>query len=162
MSWKASVLVLLELPHGLQVIELDHDFGDTFSGVLTTSEGHMTALYANYNEQSGTEDIEEYCRGISVAVIKHWLNQVTPHSVPCCPTHTSLMSMLMAAVTQFHETFAKALRCLNSVVLHMLAYHVHDKVLTHAGAELPNAQVTDMLHIMLEAVLGMTGCLICT
>ncbi|DBA81059.1 TPA: hypothetical protein ACH3X2_007259 [Trebouxia sp. C0005] len=59
-----------------EVIELDHDFGDTFSGVLTTSEGHMTALYANYNEQSGTEDIEEYCRGISVAVIKHWLNQV--------------------------------------------------------------------------------------
>ena len=40
----------------------------------------MTALYANYNEQSGTEDIEEYCGGISVAVIKPWLNQVTAHS----------------------------------------------------------------------------------
>ena len=39
----------------------------------------MTALYANYNEQSGTEDIEEYCRGISIAVIKPWLNQVTAH-----------------------------------------------------------------------------------
>jgi hypothetical protein len=68
----------------LQVIELDHDFGDTFSGVLTTSEGHMTALYANYNEQSGTGDIEEYCRGIPIAVIKPWLNQVTPHSVSRC------------------------------------------------------------------------------
>lgn len=75
---------------GLQVIELDHDFGDTFCGVLTNSEGHMMALYANYNEQSGIEDVEEYCRGIPIGVIKPWLQQVGPQPTPpvtalsCC------------------------------------------------------------------------------
>lgn len=60
----------------MQVIELDHDFGDTFSGVLTDSEGHMTALWANFNEQAGSDDMEEYCRGIPASVIKPWLQQV--------------------------------------------------------------------------------------
>ncbi len=151
---------MLELPHGLQVIELDHDFGDTFSGVLTTSEGHMTALYANYNEQSGTEDIEEYCRGISVAVIKPWLNQVTSHSVSRCSTQRRLMSVLLSAVTHFHETSVKAQICLNSVVLHMLAYHIHDKHMLVLSSQ--KLQVTNMLHIVLEIVPGMTDCLICT
>ncbi|KAL3161157.1 hypothetical protein ABBQ38_009528 [Trebouxia sp. C0009 RCD-2024] len=59
-----------------EVIELDHDFGDTFSGVLTDSEGHMTALWANFNEQAGSDDMEEYCRGIPVSAIKPWLQQV--------------------------------------------------------------------------------------
>ena len=60
----------------MQVIELDHDFGETFCGVVTDQQGHMTALWANYNEQSGSDDMEEYCRGIPVAVIKPWLQQV--------------------------------------------------------------------------------------
>lgn len=61
-----------------QVIGLDHDFGDTFGGVLTNPEGHMTALWANFNEQAGNDDMEEYCRGIPVSVIKPWLQQVHP------------------------------------------------------------------------------------
>lgn len=62
--------------HALQVIELDHDFGDTFGGVLTNSEGCMTALWANFNEQAGNDDMEEYCRGIAISIIKPWLQQV--------------------------------------------------------------------------------------
>ena len=60
----------------MQVIELDHDFGDTFCGILADRQGHMTALWANYNEQPGSDDMEEYCRGIPVSVIKPWLQQV--------------------------------------------------------------------------------------
>ena len=78
----------------VQVIELDHDFGDTFCGILADRQGHMTALWANYNEQSGSDDMEEYCRGISVFVIKPWLQQVGCHqALPCitAPTFTSML-----------------------------------------------------------------------
>jgi hypothetical protein len=34
-----------------QVIKLDHDFGTTFSGVLTDEAGRMVALWASYAEQ---------------------------------------------------------------------------------------------------------------
>lgn len=36
--------------HG-QVIKLDHDFGSTFSGVLTDRDGSVRALWASYSEQ---------------------------------------------------------------------------------------------------------------
>ena len=49
------------------------------------------------------------------------------------------MYVLMSAVTKFHETSVKAQSCLNSVIVHMLANHIHDKLLTHAGAELKKA-----------------------
>lgn len=60
----------------MKVIELDHDFGDTFCGVLTDAQGQLKALWANYNEQAGNDDMEEYCRGIPVSAIKPWLHQV--------------------------------------------------------------------------------------
>ena len=34
-----------------EVIELDIDFGYTFSGVLTNLQGHMVALWASYAKQ---------------------------------------------------------------------------------------------------------------
>ena len=77
------------IEHALQVIELDHDFGDTFGGVLTNSEGHMTALWANFNEQAGNDDMEEYCRGIPIPIIKPWLQQVQLHQM-CHSTQSRL------------------------------------------------------------------------
>ena len=48
------------------------------------------------------------------------------------------------------------------MVLCILACHGHNELLTHASAEFSKANITNMLHIMLETVLGMTACLTCS
>ncbi len=35
------------------MIKVDHDFGSTFSGVLTDAEGRVRALWGSYSEQVG-------------------------------------------------------------------------------------------------------------
>lgn len=50
-------------------------------GMLSNSEGEMVALWANYNEQKGSDDMQEYCRGLPLAIIKPWLDKVPTH--PC-------------------------------------------------------------------------------
>lgn len=80
-------------PAWSQVIGLDHDFGDTFGGVLTNAEGHMTALWANFNEQAGNDDMEEYCRGIPVSIIKPWLQQVPHPHAPTCRLIVTLFAV---------------------------------------------------------------------
>ena len=39
-----------------EVCKLDHDFGSTFSGVLTDDEGRVRALWGSYSEQVSRSD----------------------------------------------------------------------------------------------------------
>lgn len=45
-------------------------------GVLSNSAGEMLALWANYNEQHGSDDIREYCRGLPLFIMRPWVDQV--------------------------------------------------------------------------------------
>ena len=53
-----------------------HLTGVVDTGVLSNSQGEMLALWANYNEQHGSDDIQEYCRGLPLSTIKPWVDQV--------------------------------------------------------------------------------------
>ena len=51
-QFAVRLLITWQRPrHGAQVVKLDHDFGSTFSGVLTDDAGRMRALWASYSEQ---------------------------------------------------------------------------------------------------------------
>ena len=65
---------LLRCPCSVQVIKVDHDFGTTFSGVLTDRCGCIRALWGSYAEQRGGEEVE-FCAGMPTALWTPWLNK---------------------------------------------------------------------------------------
>lgn len=69
----------------------------------------MTALWANFNEQAGSDDMEEYCRGIPVSAIKPWLQQVNPYP-------TNIFILLLSALSAFTNSAGIAFISANSCV----------------------------------------------
>ena len=65
---------LLCCPCSVQVVKVDHDFGTTFSGVLTDRCGRIRALWGSYAEQRGGEEVE-FCAGMPTALWTPWLNK---------------------------------------------------------------------------------------
>ena len=58
----------------VQVVKVDHDFGTTFSGVLTDGCGRIRALWGSYAEQRGGDEVE-FCAGMPTALWTPWLNK---------------------------------------------------------------------------------------
>ena len=72
-----SSLIAVSLPRcswSVQVVKVDHDFGTTFSGVLTDRCGRIRALWGSYAEQRGGDEVE-FCAGIPTALWTPWLNK---------------------------------------------------------------------------------------
>lgn len=65
----------------------------------------MTALWANFNEQAGSDDMEEYCRGIPVSIIKPWLQQVNcaNKQISSCCHHTFFCCFYAADLPKFRS-----------------------------------------------------------
>ncbi|KAJ4788602.1 Pro-apoptotic serine protease NMA111 [Rhynchospora pubera] len=64
----------------MEVIELDTDFGSTFSGILTDEQGRVQALWASFSTQlkygcSSSED-HQFVRGIPIYAISQVLNKI--------------------------------------------------------------------------------------
>ncbi|TVU28235.1 hypothetical protein EJB05_19744 [Eragrostis curvula] len=64
----------------MEVIELDTDFGSTFSGVLTDEQGRVQALWASFSTQikyggSSSED-HQFVRGIPIYAISQVLEKI--------------------------------------------------------------------------------------
>ncbi|CAL5344939.1 unnamed protein product [Camellia sinensis] len=64
----------------MEVIELDTDFGGTFSGVLTDEHGRVQAIWGSFSTQlkygcSSSED-HQFVRGIPVYTISHVLDKI--------------------------------------------------------------------------------------
>ncbi|WVZ73972.1 hypothetical protein U9M48_022215 [Paspalum notatum var. saurae] len=64
----------------MEVIELDTDFGSTFSGVLTDEQGRVQALWASFSTQlkygcSSSED-HQFIRGIPIYAISQVLEKI--------------------------------------------------------------------------------------
>eukprot|EP00891_Asterochloris_glomerata_P007785 jgi/Astpho2/7785/Aster-06077 len=57
-----------------EVVKVDHDFGTTFSGVLTDGCGRIRALWGSYAEQCGGDEVE-FCAGMPAALWTPWLNK---------------------------------------------------------------------------------------
>jgi len=55
-----------------EVIKLDQDFGIMYSGVLSTRNGGIRALWGSYSEQLDKEDTE-WTAGLSTAVFQPWI-----------------------------------------------------------------------------------------
>ena len=64
----------LRCPCSVQVVKVDHDFGTTFSGVLTDRCGRIRALWGSYAEQRGGDEVE-FCAGMPTALWTPWLNK---------------------------------------------------------------------------------------
>ncbi len=65
---------LLRCSCAVQVVKVDHDFGTTFSGVLTDRCGRIRALWGSYAEQRGGDEVE-FCAGMPAALWTPWLNK---------------------------------------------------------------------------------------
>ena len=59
-------------------IELDNDFGRTFSGILTDDESGIVALWASFAKQVKGEE-REFIRGIPSTIMLHWISKVAAH-----------------------------------------------------------------------------------
>ncbi|KAK9816755.1 hypothetical protein WJX72_004724 [[Myrmecia] bisecta] len=59
-----------------EVIKVDHDFGATFSGVLTDEEGRVRALWGSYSEQVEREE-REWCAGLPTSVFQPYVEQLS-------------------------------------------------------------------------------------
>ncbi|XP_078176967.1 degP protease 7 isoform X2 [Carex rostrata] len=64
----------------MEVIELDTDFGSTFSGILTDEQGRVQALWASFSTQlkygcSSSED-HQFVRGIPICAISQVLDKI--------------------------------------------------------------------------------------
>ncbi|KAK9843749.1 hypothetical protein WJX81_004878 [Elliptochloris bilobata] len=64
-----------------EVVKLDHDFGSTFSGMLTDDAGRMRALWASYSEQVGNDE-REWCAGLPAATLAPWIAAVLASMAP--------------------------------------------------------------------------------
>ncbi|KAJ6838540.1 putative protease Do-like 7 isoform X2 [Iris pallida] len=65
----------------MEVVELDTDFGSTFSGVLTDAQGRVQALWASFSTQikygcSSSED-HQFVRGIPIYAISQVIDKIT-------------------------------------------------------------------------------------
>ena len=64
-------------------------------GMLSNSKGEMVGLWANYNEQKGSDDMQEYCRGLPLVTFKPWVDKVPLHP---CLLATAHMLLIETAV----------------------------------------------------------------
>lgn len=87
------------------------------TGVLSNSEGQMLALYANYNEQRGSDDMQEYCRGLPLSTIKPWLNQVTSACLAFLPVVPAQGLLPICTKLELLLNRVACVRCLSSVFL---------------------------------------------
>ena len=62
-------------PVNEEVIELDQDFGHTFSGVLADAEGRVRALWISYSKSVNGED-REFCAGLSADLWCSWVDRL--------------------------------------------------------------------------------------
>ncbi len=58
-----------------EVVKLDHDFGSSFSGVLTDGAGSVRAMWASYAEQVD-KDEREWCAGLPTHVFLPWVQRL--------------------------------------------------------------------------------------
>ena len=64
-----------------EVVKLDQDFGNSFSGILTDDEGRLRGIYASYAEQE--DKIErEWCVGLPAAIFAPWVRRLA-QSMDC-------------------------------------------------------------------------------
>ncbi|XP_016570153.1 protease Do-like 7 isoform X5 [Capsicum annuum] len=65
----------------MEVIELDTDFGSTFSGVLTDERGRVLALWGSFSTQlkygSSSSEEHQFVRGIPIYKISQLVNRIT-------------------------------------------------------------------------------------
>lgn len=106
------------------------------TGVLSNSEGKMVALYANYNEQRGGDDMQEYCRGLPLSTIKPWLDQVTSaawHSCLWCLHRDCFQFALELLLNRF-----ACVCCLSSIFLlieGIVGVCFHSQTLAHGSCQ---------------------------
>ncbi|KAJ8761730.1 hypothetical protein K2173_004539 [Erythroxylum novogranatense] len=66
----------------MEVIELDTDFGSTFSGVLTDEQGRVQAIWASFSTQlkfgCNTSEDHQFVRGIPIYTISQVLEKIVP------------------------------------------------------------------------------------
>jgi hypothetical protein len=89
-----------------EVVKLDQDFGNSFSGILTDQQGRMRALYGSYLDQRDGHD-REWCAGLPAHVFMPWVWQLvkldsnpgwTPPHIRTLDAELEPLSLTRAAV----------------------------------------------------------------
>lgn len=98
----------------------------------------MLALYANYNEQRGSDDMQEYCRGLPLSAIKPWLDQVTSACLAFLPVVPAQGLLPICTKLELLLNWLACVCCLTSTVLlieGIVGVCFHSQTLAHGSCQ---------------------------